>query len=194
MAQYLRAHRRRSGMTLESLATATGLTKSYLSKVERGLSTPSIAVALKIADALNTDVSQLFSDRNDTSTLTVERAIDRVVVEGDDAVYDPLAARMVRKTMQPFVVHPSTLDDAEFKEHPGEELIYVQSGTVEVTIPGEVIVLTEGDSLYFDASTPHRVRSTSEPRAVLLVVVHDQYGADASTAPSSRCGPHESRG
>lgn len=40
-------------MTLDVLAEKTGMTKSYLSKVERGLSTPSIATALKLAKALD---------------------------------------------------------------------------------------------------------------------------------------------
>lgn len=52
MSALLRAVRQQRGMTLEELAEATGLTKSYLSKVERQRSTPSIAVAMKLARAL----------------------------------------------------------------------------------------------------------------------------------------------
>ena len=62
MTALLRAVRRQRGLTLESLAEQTGLTKSYLSKIERRQSTPSIAVALKVARALDVDVAQLFSD------------------------------------------------------------------------------------------------------------------------------------
>lgn len=194
MAAFLRMHRQRAGMTLDALASSTGLTKSYLSKVERGLSVPSIAVALKIAEALDTDVSQLFSDRSDGASLTIERAADRVSVNDPTgpAMYDPVATRLVRKSMQPFVVHPTTDAESEFMEHPGEEFIHVQSGAVEVTIPGRVISLHEGDSLYFDSSTPHRVRSVSDPRAVVLVVVHDR-GVEGAEAPdrrrARRCGP-----
>ena len=60
MCALLRAVRQQRGMTLEQLADATGLTKSYLSKVERQRSTPSIAVAMKLARALDVDVAQLF--------------------------------------------------------------------------------------------------------------------------------------
>ncbi|MGK9522668.1 helix-turn-helix transcriptional regulator, partial [Salmonella enterica subsp. enterica] len=52
------------GVTLESLAEKSGMTKSYLSKVERGLNTPSIAAALKLAKALNVKVEELFSEDN----------------------------------------------------------------------------------------------------------------------------------
>lgn len=195
MAALLRAHRRRAGLTLESLAERTGLTKSYLSKVERGIRTPSIAVALKIAGALDADVSQLFSESPDDTVVTVERRSQRARIEGDDgrAVYDPVATRMVGKSMQPFVVHPTVNPDTDYMEHPGEEFIYVTAGAVEVTLADQVIQLEEGDSLYFDANTPHRVRSVSIDRAVLVVVVHDQdvrnTARDGSSSAARHCVP-----
>lgn len=195
MAALLRSHRRRAGLTLEALAEDTGLTKSYLSKVERGISTPSIAVALKIARALDADVSQLFSDSPDNAMMTVERHDERVNVDENDdrAVYDAIATRMIGKSMQPFIVHPTTLSRSDYMEHPGEEFVFVKEGTVEVSIPNQVITLDEGDSLYFDANTPHRVRSVSPSRAVLIVVVHDRDrdstdGASAATTVR-RCAP-----
>ena len=55
MTLNLKFLRVQSGMTLEQLATDSGLTRSYLSKLERGLSSPSIGSALKIAKALEYD-------------------------------------------------------------------------------------------------------------------------------------------
>ncbi|HEX9805472.1 MAG TPA: helix-turn-helix transcriptional regulator, partial [Alteraurantiacibacter sp.] len=48
------------GITLEELAVRTGLTKSYLSKVERGVSVPSVSTALRLAEAFETGVGDLF--------------------------------------------------------------------------------------------------------------------------------------
>ncbi|GAA3197490.1 hypothetical protein GCM10020255_100340 [Rhodococcus baikonurensis] len=76
------------------MAEQTGLTKSYLSKVERGISTPSIAVALKIARVLDADVGQLFSDSMEGNAMTIARAKDRVIDQASSAessVYDPIA-------------------------------------------------------------------------------------------------------
>ncbi|USI93107.1 helix-turn-helix domain-containing protein [Rhodococcus pyridinivorans] len=195
MAALLRAHRRRAGLTLDALAERTGLTKSYLSKVERGLRTPSIAVALKIASALDADVSQLFSGNPDDTVVTIERRSQRARVDGTDgrAMYDPVATRMVGKAMQPFVVHPTVYPESDFMEHAGEEFIYVTAGAVEVTLADQVIQLDEGDSLYFDANTPHRVRSVSPERAVLIVVVHDGDARnplhDGDSSAARQCGP-----
>src|SRR3970040_297660 len=48
------------GIPLEELAARTGLTKSYLSKVERGVSVPSVSTALRVAEAFETGVGDLF--------------------------------------------------------------------------------------------------------------------------------------
>ncbi|MEU2254948.1 XRE family transcriptional regulator [Nocardia xishanensis] len=175
MAAYLRAHRKRADLTLDALAERTELTKSYLSKIERGLSTPSIAVALKIARALNTDVGQLFSDDPDPTLMQVDRADDRTNEPTTPAAhYLAIATGVARKTMQPFMVRPTTEPDTKYLEHSGDEFVFVHSGSVEISVPGEHIVLHAGDSLYFAATTPHRIRSISARRAELIVVVGDR--------------------
>ncbi|MBT2265825.1 helix-turn-helix domain-containing protein [Rhodococcus erythropolis] len=193
MAAFLRTHRRRAGLTLEGLAEQTGLTKSYLSKVERGISTPSIAVALKIARVLDADVGQLFSDSIEGNVMTIARAKDRVIDQASSAessVYDPIAPALVGKAMQPFVVHPASVMGPKFMDHTGEEFVFVHSGSVEFEIPGQTIHLDAGDSLYFDANTPHRMRSVSDGGATVLVVVYDtpSTGSPSGDSLEAHCG------
>ncbi|MDV8006493.1 XRE family transcriptional regulator [Rhodococcus sp. IEGM 1318] len=193
MAAFLRTHRRRAGLTLEGLAEQTGLTKSYLSKVERGISTPSIAVALKIARVLDADVGQLFSDSMEGNVMTIARAKDRVIdpaASAESSVYDPIAPALVGKAMQPFVVHPASVMSPKFMDHTGEEFVFVHSGSVEFEIPGQTMHLDAGDSLYFDANTPHRMRSVTADRAVVLVVVYDKpsTGSPSGDSLEAHCG------
>ena len=61
----LRLLRKQQGMTLATVAERTGLTKSYLSKLERGQSSPSLVVAFKLAGALGVDVETLFGENPD---------------------------------------------------------------------------------------------------------------------------------
>ncbi|MCZ7171474.1 helix-turn-helix transcriptional regulator, partial [Salmonella enterica] len=67
------------GFSLETLAEQTGLTRSYLSKLERGLSSPSIATILKIADAYGMGTGQLLGDARDSAheVVCVSRAGER---------------------------------------------------------------------------------------------------------------------
>ena len=80
MSVRIKLLRRQHGLSLEQLAQRSGLTKSYLSKVERGLCTPSISSALKLAQALAVDVALLFGSPTDDSQLCITRAGDALRV------------------------------------------------------------------------------------------------------------------
>lgn len=104
MTALLRTVRTQRGLTLDAVAEKTGLTKSYLSKIERGRSVPSIAVALKISQALGVDVSLLFSDPTADNRVAVSRAGD--VTENSGLGYRAIAAGLVGKVMSPFLLRP----------------------------------------------------------------------------------------
>ncbi|HEU0191175.1 MAG TPA: XRE family transcriptional regulator [Mycobacterium sp.] len=174
MAALLRAVRRQRGLTLEGLAERTGLTKSYLSKIERRQSTPSIAVALRVARALDVDVAQLFSERSDAEKIAVDRAEDRA---GDRQRYRAMAAGLLGKSMSPFVVTPGGRATGDpHPLHGGQEFVFVHAGTVELTYGDQIVVLSHGDSAYFDASVSHRIRSVGKVRAEVLVVAAGEAG------------------
>ncbi len=177
MTALLRTIRKQRGLTLEGLAERTGLTKSYLSKIERGRSTPSIATALKVAQALDVDVTQLFSERGDQDKIAVDRAADRTT---DRQRYRALASGMLGKAMSPFVVRPSgrTARDAYplHSLHRGQEFVFVHTGTVRLEYGDETWTLTAGDSAYFDASMSHRIRAVGNGTAEVVVVAADETG------------------
>jgi len=84
MSIRLKLLRKKLGITLEVLADKTGMTKSYLSKVERGLNTPSIAAALKLARALNVNVEELFAEEHTAqSRYSLVRHAERQALVGD---------------------------------------------------------------------------------------------------------------
>ncbi|OBG39839.1 helix-turn-helix domain-containing protein [Mycolicibacter heraklionensis] len=184
MTELLRAVRKQRGLTLEGLAERTGLTKSYLSKIERSRSTPSIAVAIKVAQALDVDVAQLFSERGDEDKIAVDRAADR---NADRQRYRAMAANMLGKTMSPFVVRPTghagrreNGEDGEahplHPAHEGQEFVFVHAGTVELEYGDATLTLNAGDSAYFDASISHRLRSVGSGPAEVVVVAADVAG------------------
>ncbi len=74
MDQTLKFLRIKCGITLEQLARDSGLTRSYLSKVERGLSNPSIASALTISKALGVSVERLFGENAHHEAIDIIRA------------------------------------------------------------------------------------------------------------------------
>ena len=172
----LRAERR---MTLDRLAQITGFTKGYLSKIENGRKVPPIATLSRIAQALHTEIGSFFqsASRAGAREVTVVRANERQpVLRGGSAFgydYVGLALKRVNKHMDPFIfTFPPRIDKHVFFEHRGEEFLFVLSGTVEFQVGEERFTLGKGDSVYFNASVPHRGWSTGA-EAKALVVIHD---------------------
>ncbi|WP_206127514.1 helix-turn-helix domain-containing protein [Burkholderia sp. Ac-20379] len=185
LAIRLKMLRKQLGLSLQDLADRTALTKSYLSKVERGLNTPSIATAMKLAGALSVDVNQLFSVAQGEAPVTVVRVADRVPVaqgghgtEGggaDQPRYEILSPRGGHAGLVPFMISPpAEFAASEYKEHEGEEFLFVHRGKVEIDFADHKVTLSVGDAVHFNARIPHRLRSVGAQQAEVLLVV----GAD----------------
>ena len=166
--------RSRDGISLDELAARSGLTKSYVSKIERGLSVPSISTAMKLAESFAMTVGQLLGENQYDDAVCVARKGQRrkFIRAGSGYNYEMIAAGKRFKTMEPFIMYPPTeFQGSRMFQHPGQELIFVLSGTVEVQFADKRFLLNRDDSVYFDAHVPHRSRSVSAAPAQVLVVV-----------------------
>ncbi|MFF8810775.1 helix-turn-helix domain-containing protein [Streptomyces pactum] len=177
MINRVRQLRKERLMTLEALAERSGVTKSYLSKIERGRSTPSIAISAALARALDVPLDTLFVDAEQLTDVAVTRAGERRALtpgEGPGPRYEGIALQAGSKRMTPFMLHPPHDASAvPFRDHPGEEFLFVHTGRAELLLPSGSIELEPGDSAYFRATTPHKVRSLSTERAAVLLLVCD---------------------
>ncbi len=184
IADKLSEHRKLNGLTLEELAQRSSLTKSYLSKLERGLSSPTIATVMKLAEALNMTVDQLIAKRHQESEILHVKAADRVPfsrsAERQGYIYEAIATERADKSMMPFIMMPPfVINDGPMSSHAGEELIFVVAGEMEVVFEDRTVHMRSGDSLYFNASIPHRSRSLGKTQAQALVVVSHPKKAPA---------------
>ena len=165
--------RKQRWMTLDQLAETASLTKSYLSKIERGTSVPSIATALKLAGSFEMSVGQLLGEEQGDESLCVVRRSERkpFICEGSASGYNyEMVAAF--KTMEPVIMRPPfEFEIDQFFEHVGEEFIFVLSGTIQFELPNRQVVLKVGDAIYFDSHLPHRSRSLGKKLAETLVMV-----------------------
>lgn len=166
------------GITLDVLAERTGLTKSYLSKVERGISVPSIATALKVADAFGVGVGGLFGANEAESDFTVVRRQERKPFGRRPGAkaghrYEAITPGLTHGLFEAFVDHPPFEVPADYKnaQHRGQEMLFVVSGGIEVAFPHTALKLAAGDCIVFNGQLPHRVLSLKPKRAEILVIV-----------------------
>jgi transcriptional regulator with XRE-family HTH domain len=169
----IRSLRRARGLTLKQLGDRTDLSHAFLSQVERGLASPSFVTLADISRALGVSPSVLVAQTSSGLTALV-REDDASTVFGVPGV-DEIVARSLspRDGLIKAVVSEGTFALSEQMAHPGEELVYVIDGEIEVSIEDERFVLGPGDALTFDCSRPHSYRSRPGSSPRFLVAVAD---------------------
>ena len=179
LAQRIRRHRLNRQFTLEDVATRSGLTRSWLSKVENFRITPSLPALGQIASALSVTVAELVQGLDEKPTLIKVANDERKIVERDKSktnttVYESLAYKRPDRSMDPFLltVPPGAARD-DASSHEGEEFLMVQQGTINFEFDGEVHPLRKGDCLYFESHVPHRIINPQKREATVLCVLFE---------------------
>ena len=164
----VRALRRERGLTLKALGQRAGLSHPFLSQVERGLARPSLDSVQAIAGALEVPVGQLWAPPRPVEAQVIRRD-EGAASEAHGAMLRELAADSGAPLVREWTARgrrwPAAAD-----VRPGEVLIYVARGAVEVEIGGAVHELGEGDALRFDGATPHRLRRSGGTGTRALIV------------------------
>lgn len=163
--------RKSAGLTFDQLAQATGLTKSYLSKIERAHRPPPVSTLITIARALGVDLDVFFTqDENyllHTSNLDFLKSSEAGAA-GTHA-YRPLVKVFKNKYMLPFLITVKKGEHNYYK-HDSEEFVYLIRGNVEFEYEGHSYQLQPGDSLYFNSRIKHCFKNNKKTEAVLVTV------------------------
>ncbi len=184
LAQRIRKLRLDRRLTLEQVSSQTGLTRSWLSKVENFRVTPSLSALGQIAAALGIPISQLVDGLDAKPRMVMIRKQDRLPVERDgdrsNIRYESLAHKRANRAMDPFLLTVQAGDiSREPLSHEGEEFLMVLSGRINLQFGDEQFELETGDCLYFDGSTRHGlVNPYDTPAEVLCVFYARQLHGD----------------
>jgi transcriptional regulator with XRE-family HTH domain len=182
LGKKIRQERLNRQMTLEKFSDMTGLSKSFLSQIERGITEPSITSLKKIAKQFGFSVVNLFqngdspnsgwtyhqSEQKGPMVKHVEKAEvvradrrKRFALPGSTVMYDLMTPDMNRQieVMYMRVKKGDHSGDEPIVDPPGEKVGLVLKGSIEFTVGGESYLLNEGDSLYYPAHVPHSWRA-----------------------------------
>jgi transcriptional regulator with XRE-family HTH domain len=154
----IRALRLARGETLRQLAAQAGVTESFLSQVERGVASPSIATVQRIARALGTSIAELFA--TDDRAGIIVRAADRrrVAYQGLGAIDEFLTRatdgrlQLIMSTIQP---GGGTGEEA-YTHDSDEEVVVVLEGVLDLWVGPEHYRLETGDAVTHSSRVPHR--------------------------------------
>ncbi len=177
----LRAARKALGYTLEQLADAAGLTKGFLSRVERDETSPSVATLITLCEVMSLDVGSLFAV---PEVALVRRESAPRINLGGTGVSERLMTPRGQSRLQ--LLH-STVEpggsggDELYTINCAAEVLYVLTGRLELVFIDGLRELVAGDALTFAGGEPHTWRnaSSTEPAELIWVLVPAPWSGSA---------------
>ena len=173
----IKALREGMGYSLRDLAERSGVSAPMLSQVERGETSPTLAVAGKIAAGLELSLSQLLR-LDEGGSVTVVRANSRLRGGGARGhAYEVVTPGLPgqRAEVSLHVLKPGSAtggpDDPPMHEPGARETAVVTAGRVRLICDGTTYDLAEGDSVTFDADLPHHFENPDGSESRFFAVV-----------------------
>ena len=176
IAARIRSLRDARGLSIEGLAEKSGVSRSMISLIERGETSPTAVLLDKLAAALGSSLAGLFEPRGEPGGPVARRA--------DQPVWRDPASGYVRRNVSP---SGAPIQIVEVSFPPGAEVAYeatrlkrirhqvwVLSGAIEVTVGADVHALAAGDCLAFVLDRPTRYRNRTRHSAHYAVVVAEE--------------------
>ena len=173
LGERLRAIRLLRRRTLKDVAAAAGVSESFVSQLERGRSSASVATLQRLAAALGIEVSDLFAPECLPRPRVLRREARQLLVWGRlgrKALLTPKPFHALEVVAAEFDSGGSTGDET-YTHGDSEELLVVVKGRVHLQLGTDIYDLGTGDSVQYRSSTPHRVSNSGEERAEVLFVI-----------------------
>ena len=168
----IRAARQAQRLTIEHVADATGLTKGFLSRVERDLTSPSVASLVTLCQVLSISVGDLFTVPE--THLTRRDSGPRISLGGEGIVERLLTARSERRLqIIQAEIGPHGRGESELYAVDCEvDVLHIVSGRLTLIMTNESFDLQAGDTLSFPGREPHSwINHTNQPVQALWILV-----------------------
>ena len=171
----LKSSRLKRDKTIQELAEMSRVSSNMISRIERGLTTPSVEILMKLADSLGLSLSFFVEEAEKGSTVVHTSA-----GQGEPIFFfeDKHQINSLTQGLRDpgFSVFVDTLEpDCDSGEggmvHTGEEFAMVMEGSLDFLIEGDIYHLSQGDTIGFKASLPHSWKNTSDQQTKILWVV-----------------------
>jgi transcriptional regulator with XRE-family HTH domain len=171
----LKSSRLKRDNTIQELASLSRVSSNMISRIERGLTTPSVEILMKLAAALGVSLSYFVEEAEKGSSVIFTPAGrgEPVFFFEDKHQISSLMQGLRDPGFSVFVdiLEPFCDSGEGGMINTGEEFAMVLGGSLEFFIEDNMYMLNEGDSIAFKASIPHRWKNNSSEHAKVLWVV-----------------------
>ncbi|MBN3792021.1 cupin domain-containing protein [Burkholderia sp. Ac-20353] len=167
----IRALRQRLELTLDDVAATAGMSKPFLSQVERGRATPSITSLVRIAAALGVTVQYFIDTPSEARSVRRADMLQYFQFADSASSFARLTNLVDGRKLEAILVRmPAGQPPSEVTTHAGEEFLYVMQGSVALTLEASTFTLNTGDTAHYESTMPHAWRNTADEEAVIVWV------------------------
>ncbi|MFJ1209784.1 helix-turn-helix domain-containing protein [Burkholderia pyrrocinia] len=167
----IRALRQRLKLTLDETSTVAGISKPFLSQVERGRATPSITSLVRIAKALGVTMQYFIDTPTEARSVCRGNALQYFQFANSASQFARLTNLVDGRKLDAILVRmPAGQPPSEVTTHAGEEFVYVMRGQVALTLEDCTFTLNEGDTAHYESTMPHAWHNTADEEAVIVWV------------------------
>ena len=177
VGQRIRELRTKQGLSLRALAKLSRLSTNAISLIERGDNSPTVSSLHSLASALAVPITAFFEQQGNGQVIHLKKD-RRPMSETAGVRMENLGSGLPNQQIEPFLmtIEPGGSSTSSQITHPGEEFVYVMSGTLLCMINDREYELEDGDSLLFLASQPHIYRNRGATAAQILIIFQPMVG------------------
>ncbi|GBD25735.1 HTH-type transcriptional regulator PuuR [bacterium HR30] len=179
-AEKFRRAREEAGLTLRELGERAGLAPSTILKIENSKLVPSLAVCIRLAEALGRPVSYFAEGDEPPSDLRFTPVGSARISELRSAPIriEHIAERLVHPRMEGYLLRlgPGAKSGSEVPiSYSGEEIVIGVKGRVRFEIRGQEYILGPGDVLHFKGDIPHFWENASAGESQIYMICAFSY-------------------
>ena len=170
----LKETRLKNSLTIKDLVARSGVSANTISRIERGLTIPSLTILLKLASAFGLSVSYFVEgvEKESSVVFSAKGRGESIFFFNNQQQISSLTQGIRDPSFSVlYDIIEQGCSSGGNMVHMGEEFVFLLNGCLEFVIEGQQYLLTEGDSLIFKASLPHQWRNPAKESANVLWVI-----------------------
>ncbi|MDY0291461.1 MAG: XRE family transcriptional regulator [Desulfuromonadaceae bacterium] len=169
----LKTIRLANNLTIQELAQSSAVSSNMISRIERGLTTPSVEILMKLAMVFQKSIDYFVEEIKTTNEVVFTSCGHRTTTiyeNNDNMLTESFTGGLRDPQFTSFfcTIPPGGKSGVENMYHPGDELIYLLAGCLHVEIAHNTYILSSGDSLSFKSHLPHKWQNVGDVEAKVI--------------------------
>lgn len=171
ISKKIKTIRTQKKITLKTLSEKTELSISFLSQVERGVSSLTITSLKKIADALGVSLQEIVSYEDNNMYVHKKDNLRYLHIKSNSSSHQIVSGKFASKRLEGIIYTIEPECKADAFAHEGEEFHYVMEGNAVFYIDGMKYFLDSGETIHFPSTLRHKIENGGKTEVKILSVL-----------------------